>query len=110
MNTFDLLKNCRVVSVVKLPLPTDTPGTPDSLFIKFNNDCDLSINNVFTFVNTLKPEDFISEKIETIDYSKLNVSFNFSNNKKIIVSLKDEDWNGPEAMQFDHKGTTYIWN
>ena len=110
MNTFDLLKNCKVSSITKLPLPTDTPGTPDSLFIKFNNDCNLSISNMFTFVNISKVGDFIGEKIENIYYSDTSVSFDFSNNKKIIVSLKTEDWNGPEAMQFDYKGTTYIWN
>jgi hypothetical protein len=113
-NTFDVLAGKKLLRVrePELVQQPSSPGAQEytNAGLGFSDDCDLAIENKYTFINAKKLEDFIDEKIESIDYNESNVSFSFSHTKKIIVSLKTEDWNGPEAMQLNYKGQIYIWN
>lgn len=92
------------------PQVFETDETEHDWGLGFEDDCNLTIYNNRTLENAESLSDFIDEKVSTIDYTDTDVSFNFTNNKKILVSLKDQDWNGPEAMQLNYKDKTYIWN
>lgn len=111
-HAFDYLKNQKVVSISKLPQPEENPHNviEDILGIDFGDACGLVIYNKYTYISIPNLKGFIGEKITDIFYSDIAVEFIFSSNKKIMVSLKLEDWNGPEAMQLNYKGKIYIWN
>ncbi len=54
--------------------------------------------------------DFIGERIINILRSEFEVKFIFSEDKAIAVSLRENDWYGPEAMQIRAQDKIYIWN
>lgn len=112
VHTFDYLKNQKIVSIGQLPQPEENPSSiiESVLGIDFGNGCGLVVYNKCVYIGVQKLEDFINEKIINIIYSNIAVEFEFSGNKKLIVSLKPEDWNGPEAMQLNYNDQIYIWN
>jgi hypothetical protein len=86
-------------------------GSDDTSWrLGFEENCNLSIYNNRIIENANSLSDFLGERVLTIDYTDTSVSFNFTKNKKIIVSLKDQDWHGPEVMQLNYNGQIIIWN
>jgi hypothetical protein len=109
-NLFDYIKNKKLIIVDNAPQVFDSGEIENDWGLGFENDCNLTIYNNRIIRNADSLSDFIGEKVSTIDYTDTSVSFNFTNNKKIIVSLLDQDWNGPEVMQLNYKGQIIIWN
>jgi len=84
----------------------------DYVQLYFDDESILNIYNRFT-INDKKNQKIstvldliVIQIIETEDI----VTLNFSSNRKIAISLKDEDYSGPEALELiDPNGQIAIW-
>jgi hypothetical protein len=70
----------------------------------------ITIYNNYTFNKTSK-EIFEKNKIISINETKDKIEFTIENTGDIIVSLKDDDYNGPEAIELSKKNQpTIVWS
>ena len=109
-NLFNQIKNKKLLTINDSSQIFENGEIENDWGLGFEEDCNLVIYNNRLIENASSLSEFINEKVLTIEYSSISVIFNFTNDKKIIVSLKDKDWNGPEAMQLNYKGGIIVWN
>ncbi len=85
----------------------------DYLQILFSDGTAINVYSNYRYdraVHDLSPS-IHGEKVVTVSENQDGVTIVFSGGGHLLVGLKDEDYNGPEAIELIRKGKeTVIWN
>ncbi len=110
MNTFEhVLKGKKVEVINDKPEKYEDGTVGNDWGLGFEGDWGLAIyaNRVIKNAESLK--DFVGEKLTSIQETENAVVFDFTHEKKIIISLEEKDWNGPEIMMLQRDNQIYVW-
>ena len=71
----------------------------DYLTIEFSDGSVLNVFNNYRY-NGTSISSLQNKNIIEVTENQINVKLNFDNSLELIVSLKNKDFNGPEAMEY----------
>lgn len=83
----------------------------ESICITFEDGLQLTVFNNYAVEKAAELSDFIGAHTIEVDESPVNVAITFQNGAGLNISLEDEDWNGPEAIELIlSDGQIVVWN
>ena len=82
----------------------------DYIQVVFSDGTTLSIFNSYAYDNG-SALDFEGKEVKSVEESENGILIVFDDGRSISVGLKDDDYNGPEAMVLRQEGKSpVVWN
>ncbi len=82
----------------------------DYIQIRFSNNSTLSIFNNYRYDGE-NISNIVTKKVESVTEFEDLIAIEFDDGKALSISLRDDDYNGPEAMVFKPKGELpIVWS